>query len=659
MILETLTLDNFGVYSGRHELSLTPIPGRPVTLIGALNGGGKTTILEALQLALYGRLSRFIDKRRGGYTEYLKESVNRANLQRSASVEVVFTSRLRGKDVRYRVLRTWALRADSVVEHLDLEVDGVPQPSGEERWAEFMDALMPAQISDLFFFDGERIESLANPERSAQLIETGLHSLLGLDLVDDLDRSLTVLSRRIRTDQLATADRAKVTEASAKVEATDAKVSELVRTLAEKQTQLDGLQRDLTALKARFEVEGGALRDQRDSLEQKHGDANATVTACRAQLLDFASGLGPLALVQGQLDKLFNGAKANQLAMACRSALGIIERRDQELLKALGDSREVSAEGVAVVMKELARLRTEIEKSSEGVLELPVAPDAVRNVVDEARSRKSIVVRTLVKLRKAQETAEYFEAQLAAVPDDQKLAPLVAQMAHLEGKVRTLEVEMRLRTEEKDAAVRERDVATAALSKIESAVIGMEFDDRMSALVHRQIGRSQTVLSAFRSRIRDKHIGRLEILITESFRHVMRKQSLIDKVRIDPETFQLSLCIDGNSTVPAKRLSAGERQLLAVAILWALAKASGRKLPTIIDTPLGRLDSVHRHLLIENYFPVASHQVILLSTDEEISRHYLAQLAPFIARRYLIEYDERTRGSVLTTGYFQPLAEVA
>ena len=124
MILETLTLDNFGVYSGRHELALTPIPGRPVTLIGALNGGGKTTNLEALQLALYGRLSRFIDKRRGGYTEYLKESVNRANLQRSASVEVVFTSRLRGKDVRYRVLRTWALRADSVVEHLDLEVDG-------------------------------------------------------------------------------------------------------------------------------------------------------------------------------------------------------------------------------------------------------------------------------------------------------------------------------------------------------------------------------------------------------------------------------------------------------------------------------------------------------------------------------------------------------
>jgi DNA sulfur modification protein DndD len=52
--------------------------------------------------------------------------------------------------------------------------------------------------------------------------------------------------------------------------------------------------------------------------------------------------------------------------------------------------------------------------------------------------------------------------------------------------------------------------------------------------------------------------------------------------------------------------------------LRGLAKASGRPLPTIIDTPLGRLDSTRRRHLLERYFPVASHQVILLSTDEEI-----------------------------------------
>jgi DNA sulfur modification protein DndD len=659
MIIESLTLDNFGVYSGRQQLSLEPLPGRPVTLIGALNGGGKTTILEALQLALYGRSSRFIDTRRGGYAEYLKGSVNRANLQRSASVEVVFTSRVQGKDVRYRVLRTWALRADSVVEHLDLEVDGVLEPSGADRWAEYMEAMMPAQISDLFFFDGERIETLADPDRSAQLIATGLHSLLGLDLVDDLARSLTVLSRRIRADQLTESDQSRLTEASSRVDIADARLSAIVGVLAEKQTQLDGFQRDLCALKARFEVEGGALRDQRANLERKRADASAAVVACRSQLLEIASGLGPLVLVQDQLEGLVKGAEAHQLAVACRSALSIIKKRDQQLLESLSNSQQIPAKSVAALMKELARSHAEIEKSSEGVLELPVAPEIVNNVIAEIKAQRSLAARTLHKLRQAQEIAEYLETQLAAVPDDQKLAPVVAKLADLEGEVRTLEVEIRIRSEEKDAAVRERDVAAAALAKVESMVIGKEFDDRMSALVHRQIGRSQSILSTFRSRMRDKHIGRLEALITESFRYVMRKQSLVERVKIDPQTFQLSLCVDGNGTVPAKRLSAGERQLLAVAILWALAKASGRKLPTFIDTPLGRLDSIHRRLLIENYFPIASHQVILLSTDEEIAGHYLEQLAPFIARRYLIEYDESTRGSVLTQGYFQPLAEVA
>ena len=58
--------------------------------------------------------------------------------------------------------------------------------------------------------------------------------------------------------------------------------------------------------------------------------------------------------------------------------------------------------------------------------------------------------------------------------------------------------------------------------------------------------------------------------------------------------------------------------MLAIALLWGLAQASGQPLPVVIDTPLGRLDSSHRAHLIERYFPNASHQVLLLSTDTEI-----------------------------------------
>lgn len=104
--------------------------------------------------------------------------------------------------------------------------------------------------------------------------------------------------------------------------------------------------------------------------------------------------------------------------------------------------------------------------------------------------------------------------------------------------------------------------------------------------------------------------------------------------------------------IPFDRLSAGERQLLATSLLWGLARASGRPVPTIIDTPLGRLDSSHRRHLIERYFPCASHQVLLLSTDEEIVGSYYKTLEPFITRTYMLSHDEDSGKTHIQPGYF-------
>jgi len=87
--------------------------------------------------------------------------------------------------------------------------------------------------------------------------------------------------------------------------------------------------------------------------------------------------------------------------------------------------------------------------------------------------------------------------------------------------------------------------------------------------------------------------------------------------------------------------------------LWSLARASGRSLPTVIDTPLGRLDGAHRRLLVKNYFPAVSHQVILLSTDKEIEGPYYESLRPYIARSYQIVHQEDQRSSLFLPGYFQ------
>jgi DNA sulfur modification protein DndD len=167
-----------------------------------------------------------------------------------------------------------------------------------------------------------------------------------------------------------------------------------------------------------------------------------------------------------------------------------------------------------------------------------------------------------------------------------------------------------------------------------------------------QLARGKQTLQIFEEKIRNKHVANLEKSIKEAFDSLLRKKEFLKSISISRVDYQMTINIVGGETVPSSKLSAGERQLLAVAVLWALAKLSGRQLPTVIDTPLGRLDSKHRKFFVENYFPNAGHQVILLSTDEEIVGGYYNSLKNSIAKEYLVEYDEVEQSSVVSNGYF-------
>ena len=164
--------------------------------------------------------------------------------------------------------------------------------------------------------------------------------------------------------------------------------------------------------------------------------------------------------------------------------------------------------------------------------------------------------------------------------------------------------------------------------------------------------RVKDILSSFHVKVLDHHIKRLERYILEAFNNLHRKKGFVKTIKVDTGNFDLKIYEKKNKEIDTEKLSAGERQLLAVAILWGLAKASKSAAPTIIDTPLGRLDSEHRLNLVEQYFPLASNQVILLSTDEEINKKYHKYIKPFLARSYKIEYDQKINGSKLKEGYF-------
>ena len=172
------------------------------------------------------------------------------------------------------------------------------------------------------------------------------------------------------------------------------------------------------------------------------------------------------------------------------------------------------------------------------------------------------------------------------------------------------------------------------------------------ARIDREITAADEVLTEFADHMIRKHLGRITDAINAALRDLLRKSGLIYGVSIDPSDLSVTLLDECDAPFDAKRLSAGERQIMATAVLWGLSQCTGMTLPTVIDTPVGRLDRSHRTNLVDRYFPEASGQVVLLSTDEEIVGEHLERLLPHIGARYRLDFDEADGFTSVTEGYF-------
>ena len=111
--------------------------------------------------------------------------------------------------------------------------------------------------------------------------------------------------------------------------------------------------------------------------------------------------------------------------------------------------------------------------------------------------------------------------------------------------------------------------------------------------------------------LQEQKVIRLADTITDCYKRLANKKNLIHRIDMNAETLEITYLDEKNGIVPKTSLSAGEKQLMVISILWALAICSKKKLPVIIDTPLSRLDSAHRTSLITTYFPNASDQTIV------------------------------------------------
>jgi DNA sulfur modification protein DndD len=655
VILDELVLENIGSFGGKNRITLAPpSPSKPVVLVGGLNGTGKTTILESIHLALYGSLSRAPGRRSGSYENYLRGLIHQGvPASEGAAVELTFHIYQQGEQHSYRIRRWWRETGSSLREIVLVWIDGKYDEALTSAWNEHVETFLPRGIAGLFFFDGEQIEALADLDRSRQVLSSALAALLGLDLIDRLATDLAVLRRRHRGAEVPEELRLAVDER--RKTATSARQAEEMATALVATARVDAERADkrLNEATERYRAAGGGLFEQREAAETR-------VALMREQLHDLdeelrreAAEVAPLLQVTGLLNGLTLQTTRERDAHRDAVVLDVVATRDRELLERLR-SAKVRAATIASVEEFLASDVAARQASSavpriSGLRDPGALERLQAMVLPSIRKRLS----ALVKRRRALSTdLEQAERTLVAIPDPEALAPLKEEMDEASRDALRCRASLTQAEDRLGALRQERARADAAYEAAldKSAEAGLAVDDDRRLVEHAE--RVRGTLETLKSKATERHLGRISRLVLDALGRLLRKENLVTDVRIDPVSHTVELAGPAGRALPVTELSAGERQLMAVALLWGLAQAAGQPLPMVIDTPLGRLDGFHRGHLVQRYFPHASHQVILLSTDTEIDKDAFDTLRSCIGRAYRLQFDSTTNATAVEAGYF-------
>ena len=663
MIIRRLAIEDFRVFSGRQEFDLEPRKkyGKqaPIVLFGGLNGAGKTTILTAVLTALYGRQALGAGTSQKAYENFLKESVHKSphNLIQlnAAKIELIFTFANMGVISEYHVVRRWSVNGAKVSESLKiLENDAeVKDLSGDQAQA-FLNELIPIGVSDLFFFDGEKIKDLAE-DKTGKALADAIRKLLGLDLINRLSADLTLL---LRDKEKQGSDESLKLE----IEATEKELKE-AQTAAnlsleafeqancahvEVNAEIDRLEREL-------ESSGGAWIKSRDSLLTEHSTLLVEKRTLENEIRETLGGTFPLSLMSGFLTTLSHRLEEEGREVRTRDAFGLVELSEDLLIKRLGEVTQSSEDGLRKVIRSW---RDEELKGIGQDIRHDLTPTQLARLLEkvtDANGAERNLKLQVTRLKDVVSEVDQAGVALSRAPDERALQAQFAELKALMAKRSQFHAQLLSLREERRKHLYRAIETARKLKGFHEALKETGSASRTLTLGVAAKG----MLSEFADRATAERVTQLETEFMQSYARLARKEDHHINASIDPNSFDVVLSDESGKEINKNDLSAGEKQIYAIAILEALARTSGRSLPVIIDTPLGRLDSKHREKLREHYFPHASQQVIILSTDTEIDEDFYAKLERDISHSYQLEFDSVEKATVVNKGYFWRKTEVA
>ncbi|MGO4948186.1 DNA sulfur modification protein DndD [Blautia sp. Sow4_E7] len=644
MILKKLIMHNFGVYASTNQFEFKGT--NPVVLIGGMNGRGKTTFLEAVLLGLYGSNSfAYRESKYKTYGQYLKSYVNKADGTKKTYVELEFS--LDGSDEEiYLVHREWDGNTQRVRERIWVKKNGEDNSFLTENWPMFVENILPSALSNFFFFDGEKIAELAVENTNDQMKES-IKALLGISVLDQLNNDIGRIISRLSSASNEDQDLQYLEQLRKKRDLADNDLKDIDDEIQRSHEKIQDLNIELEKKNSEYAIKGGDIVEQRHDLMKQRAHQLALLDRYEDDFLEQVAGAMPLMLVKDLLSDIEEQGRLEQAYKTSLMATKKVQNLYADFVSKHPDTKDALNKFVEFVQED-----NESQKKEElyGLTDNTLFQLNRLNTFELDQCAKHIETqlnRRDESKRKIDEIDNYLSVDI----DEKALNRIFKRIKELEKEIMTEEVNLSSLQQRRTTLHGAAMIAESEFSKAAEQVLSsLESDDdnkRTVKYAHMAI----EIIKRYRIRLQQRKTDILAKTMTDCYRKLAYKKHLIEEIQMDPVTLDIHYLNGAGEEVEKKKLSAGEKQLTVISLLWALAICSKKKLPVIIDTPLSRLDSIHREALISTYFPNASDQTIILSTDSEIDQKYYELLKPHIGDEFTLVYDDELMKTTIKKGY--------
>jgi DNA sulfur modification protein DndD len=660
MKFRKLTIENYKSFQFPTDI---PFPigedGRSIFLIGGMNGAGKTSIMEAINYCLY-----------GAKAEEVFRNINRRE-KAKGNANVSFELVIEMDDLSELVVkRSWTAGAISdpkprdLTERLVVVRDGKRvSVQNQEIWQDFIRAAIPPGITQFFFFDGEKIQEIAADDHSEVRLKSSLEAALGIQYITRLATDILYIKQEERKGFVEISD-----------EDLEFKQSELKREkskLGRKNQERESVSAELAAFKTqleeakkRFEAAFHAAPESREALrehEKKRVIASNRLAQVEAEVKTLCEKALPFSIAGRLFDGIRHQIEAERESASGEAIKANAAQLAQRIVRVVEEPEPIYREKLSPEkMQELERrifrlLREGDPKASaERILDLSDRDAArVLNKMEVLEVSDVFLIQPLLEEKRELETQiRKLEglSQLGILSESER-----ALFEQLQAEMESCSTQIGRKTEQLRLLEEEILLLEKRISDIEIEIEKLYEKHNVSKEKHDFIEECDSianVLNQFIVRLRKNKVHLLQEKTFEMYRLLSSRSGLIKDIVIDDKTYEVRITDRNGHEIRKSALSAGEKEVFAVSLLWGLAQTSQLKFPIIIDTPLSRLDSTHRDNIVNNYFPNAGEQVVILSTDTEIDNDYYRSLKPRLSGAASLDFDQRQELTTFREGYF-------